>query len=85
MEGGSGRAVVSAADDVIGARAVAIITYRIVAALFISVDPTSGVRGPDTLWRVPWTPLLGFSFLLVHLLQSIPDIEQFRQCISEYR
>ena len=25
--------------------------------------PTSGVRGPDTLWRVPWTPLFGLHFL----------------------
>ena len=30
-------------------------------AIYIPV-PTSGVRGPDTLWRVPWTPLFG-SFL----------------------
>ena len=24
--------------------------------------PTSGVRGPDTLWRVPWTPLLAADY-----------------------
>ena len=27
------------------------------------LDRTSGVRGPDTLWRVPWTPLLAVSFI----------------------
>ena len=39
---------------------------------------TSQVSGPDTLWRVRWTRLLGFSLLMFHLLQSIPDVEQFR-------
>ena len=28
-------------------------------------DPTLRVRGPDTLWRVPWTRLLGFIFSLI--------------------
>ena len=29
----------------------------LIARMPIYSDPTSGVRGPDTLWRVPWTPL----------------------------
>ena len=33
--------------------------------LVIVLGSTSGVSGPDTLWRVRWTPLFGlFSFLL---------------------
>ena len=39
------------------------------AVAYIFPDPTSGVRGPDTLWRVPWTPLLGIYFV-VHLFQK---------------
>ena len=34
------------------------------AVAYIFPDPTSGVRGPDTLWRVPWTPLFAVFFCL---------------------
>ena len=36
-------------------------------AVAIYSEPTSGVRGPDTLWRVPWTPLLGAIFVSIFL------------------
>ena len=34
------------------------------AVAYIFLNPTSGVRGPDTLWRVPWTPLFAVFFCL---------------------
>ena len=32
---------------------------------------TSRVRGPDTLWRVPWTRLLDAHFLLYHCFEGL--------------
>ena len=49
---------------------------------FMYFHPTSGVRGPDTLWRVPWTPLLGSFFFLVFDPLGIPQISSlFCHCI----
>ena len=65
-----GRAIESGTD-------IAQIMPRIVAPaimFILSFHPTSGVRGPDTLWRVPWTPLLGLVFSC-HLKSRIQTTE----------
>ena len=50
-----------AAKAMLSPRAIAIaqIGTKTANSLFISLKPTSRVRGPDTLWRVPWTRLFG--------------------------
>ena len=39
-------------------------------SFIINIYRTLGVRGPDTLWRVPWTPLLD-AFLSLFVVDNI--------------
>ena len=37
---------------------------RVMYFIYLSLCRTSGVSGPDTLWRVRWTPLLGLKVII---------------------